>query len=976
MTSDLGNPTFKLLAERQLTALNLHAAEYEHLETGARHWHFKTDNSENIFLVALRTVPQDNTGVAHILEHTVLCGSEKYPVRDPFFMMLRRSLNTFMNAFTSSDWTAYPFASKNRKDFDNLLKVYLDAVFFPTINPLDFAQEGHRLEFSDPNDASTPLEYKGVVYNEMKGAMSSINSILYDSLNRYLFPNNTYHFNSGGDPEAIPDLSYEQLKSFYETHYHPSNAVFMTFGDIPATEHQAVFEKEVLQRFSNTDKKIAVNAEKRLFAPITVTEAFGVANEDELTKNTHHVMGWLWGKTTDLYQKLEAELLSSALLDNSASPLRQALEKSEIGTAPSALCGLEDSNLELSFMCGLEGGNPEDSDAFKQLVLSVLEKVANEGIDQKELESVLHQLEFSQREISGDGFPYGLQIMLSALTPSMHRADVFGFLEIDSVLNQLRENIKDPDYIKQLTRKLLLENQHRVQLTMVPDLELNERKLNGEKQQLAAIKSELSEAEAKQIITQSSALEARQNEANDPSILPKVTRADVPTTYEAPSPDEKLEQKGRRITHYNQGTNGISYQMLVTPIPELSADQLQLLPRYVDCITELGVGDQSYLAMQRKQSEITGGINSYSSIRSTVDDINQVSGYLVLSGKALNKNVEAMTELLYQTHHQLQFNEADRIAELIAQDLSHQEQSITGSGHSFAMSSASADLSKMAALRYQMHGLKGFQNLKQLNHSLSKDQERVAKLTQELTQLHQVLLSAPTQLVTISEADQWQEIANSLNKHWQNTPTHQTNSSIGSSINLNALPERRAWLHNTQVNFCAKAYPTVSESHPDAPVLQVLAVYLRNSYLHSAIREKGGAYGGGAAHDGQIGAFRFYSYRDPRLSETLTDFDSSIQQFLDDGAQEEKLEEAVLGVVSDIDAPGSPAGEARSSFFHDQFGRDIEFRKTYRSRVLTATTADLERVANTYLQPDKAKVAVITSPAMKDQLQGFEIKQL
>src|SRR5690554_3613124 len=224
------HPAFVLLRKEAIPALNLTVEEYEHSATGAQHIHLQADNPENVFLVSLRTVPEDSTGVAHILEHTALCGSERYPVRDPFFMMTRRSLNTFMNALASSDWTAYPFASVNRKDFDNLLDVYLDAVFFSRLDRLDFAQEGHRLEFAELDNPNSDLLYKGVVYNEMKGAMSSVPAQLWQALGQYLYPTTTYHHNSGGDPEHIPDLTYEELKAFYRTHYHPSNAIFMTYG--------------------------------------------------------------------------------------------------------------------------------------------------------------------------------------------------------------------------------------------------------------------------------------------------------------------------------------------------------------------------------------------------------------------------------------------------------------------------------------------------------------------------------------------------------------------------------------------------------------------------------------------------------------------------------------------------------------------------------------------------------------------------
>ena len=245
MSSNQAFSSFTWVRSESIASLNIEIQEYRHNKTGAQHFHIAADDNNNVFLVALRTVPQDSTGVAHILEHTTLCGSERYPVRDPFFMMTRRSLNTFMNAFTSSDWTAYPFASQNSKDFGNLLQVYMDAVFFPTLDELDFAQEGHRVEFAEEGNPDSELVYKGVVYNEMKGAMSSPSRSLWQELTSQLFPSVTYHYNSGGEPENIPELSYEELKAFHHNHYHPSNAIFMTFGDIEAAEHQARWGERV-----------------------------------------------------------------------------------------------------------------------------------------------------------------------------------------------------------------------------------------------------------------------------------------------------------------------------------------------------------------------------------------------------------------------------------------------------------------------------------------------------------------------------------------------------------------------------------------------------------------------------------------------------------------------------------------------------------------------------------------------------------
>ena len=352
---------FQHLRSTRVDSLNLTVEEYRHGPTRARHVHLAAADTNNAFLVAFLTVPQDSTGVAHILEHTALCGSRRFPVRDPFFMMTRRSLNTFMNAFTGADWTAYPFATQNAKDFDNLLQVYLDAAFFPRLAELDFAQEGHRVELAVPQDPSSPLLLKGVVYNEMKGAMSAPTTQLWHALQERLFPTTTYHWNSGGDPERIPDLTWEGLRAFHATHYHPSNAVFMTYGDMPALAHQRRFEALALSGFAARPVRFSVPDERRLQSPLSVETVYAVDPSEPTRDRTHIVLGWLLDRVTDVRSILHAHLLSGVLLDNSASPLRHALETTDLGRSPSEICGLDDSTREASFACGLEGSSPRST---------------------------------------------------------------------------------------------------------------------------------------------------------------------------------------------------------------------------------------------------------------------------------------------------------------------------------------------------------------------------------------------------------------------------------------------------------------------------------------------------------------------------------------------------------------------------------------------------------------------------------------
>ncbi len=953
---------FSLLRQHHVKSLNINVEEYEHNVTGAQHIHLSPQNTgdaENVFLVALRTVPHDSTGVAHILEHTALCGSKKYPVRDPFFMMTRRSINTFMNAFTSSDWTAYPFASLNKKDFNNLLDVYLDAVFFSRLDELDFAQEGHRLEFSDAKDPSSDLEYKGVVYNEMKGAMSSVPSQLWQAVCKYLFPTTTYHFNSGGDPETIPDLSYEQLKAFYDTHYHPSNAIFMTYGDISAYDHQEKFEQQALNQFQRLDYSVSVPNEKRMYAPIRVQESYP-NSDDDISNKTHVVLGWLLGKSTDLRDSLRAQLLSSVLLDNSATPLMLALESSDLGNAPSPLCGLDSSQKELSFLCGLAGCEEHSAEAIEKLILDTLQKVVDEGIPQEDVESALHQLELHQREVGGDSYPYGLQLILTALTNATHRGDPVGLLNIDDELAQLREDVKSPSFIKDLLQELILDNPHQVRLTMTPDAHIAERQKQAELSKLADIKTALTEEETKQIIDQAAALKERQTQEDDEGILPKVTLLDVPKSETFVSATKKEHNK-TPINQYPAGTNGLLYQQVIFDLPELNEKELPLISLYSSIITELGASDKSYLDMQRLQASVSGSFNAFSSIRGSVDDNNKVNGFYTFSGKALNRNHKALSELMKLSIDGARFDEQTRIQELVSQIRVHQDQSVTGNGHALAMMAASSGISAAAQLSHQLSGLAGIVSIKQLDDAL-KNKDSLDKLSETLTQLHAKVTSSAKQILLIGEESQLSSATAQIESLC--TPNDSTASS---AFSLAPHQERvaQAWITNTQVNFCAKSYPTVSMSHKDAAPLVILGGFLRNGFLHTAVREQGGAYGGGASQDNNIAAFRFYSYRDPRLEETLNDFDRALPWLLDEKHAPQKLEEAILGTISSLDKSESPAGRAKRCFHAEIHGRTVEQRQLFRERVINTRMDDLRRVAQTYLTPDKANTAVVTSAENK-----------
>jgi Zn-dependent M16 (insulinase) family peptidase len=965
------HPAFEQLRSHRIDTLNVTVEEYRHKKTGARHLHLAADNDENVFFVALRTFPMDSTGVAHILEHTALCGSERFPVRDPFFMMIRRSLNTFMNAFTSSDWTAYPFASMNRKDFDNLLTVYLDSVFFSSLDPLDFAQEGHRLEFDTPEDPSTDLVYRGVVYNEMKGAMSSPTSQLWQNLSSHLFPTTTYHYNSGGEPDEIVDLSYEDLLSFYRHHYHPSNATFATYGNIPAHEHHERFEELALKRFDRLDIDLPVHDEKRLFSPVRVEQGYAISEQEETANKTHIVVGWLLGHSFDLQENLEGQLLASVLLENSASPLMRALETTDIGHAPSPMCGIEDSNREMTFVCGIEGTEPEQQGALEALIEETLASVVKDGVSEDRLEAILHQLELHQREIAGDQFPYGLQLIMSAISPMVHGGDPVELLDLEPVLNSMREKIRNPDYVPDLIRRKLLGSPHRVTLTLRPDQKLDARRQDAIREALAKRKAALTEQEVQEIIERARALESRQTRKDDDSILPKVDLTDVP--LQLPEPEGRYDGDAGAWL-YARGTNGLVYEQIVVPVPNLSEDELALLPYYTTLISEVGCGDLDYLQMQDRISAESGGVGVSFSAKGRIDNVHNLSGYMTFNGKALARNRGLLTRLLGDVFSGARFDEHGRIRELVAQIRARREQAVTGSGHGLAMGAASQGISPGAWLSFRLGGLEAIRGSKSLDKSLD-DPADLAAFCDRLVSLHRRIQQQPRQFLLVGEDEQLQPMLDEVKGLWGDTAAQK-----GDDWELAKSPYqvRQAWLTSTQVNFCARAFPTVAVDHPDAAALTVLGGFLRNGFLHRAIREKGGAYGGGAGQDSVNGTFRFFSYRDPRLSETLDDFDESLRWLKEQDHDAQDLEESILGVIGQLDRPRSPAGAARHAFNNRLFGRTPEQRSRFRERVLAVTIDDMKRVAETWLKADSASTAVITSHENRKLVEnlGLDVQEL
>jgi len=953
---------FNLEDQKYIKLLDLNAQIYTESEFNCKHIHLDSKSDEKVFMVAFRTIPEDSTGVAHILEHTALCGSKKYAVRDPFFMMIRRSLNTFMNAFTSSDWTAYPFATQNDKDFNNLLSVYLDSSFFPNLDELDFLQEGHRLEYSEKNNSDSELEIKGVVYNEMKGAMSSISSQLWHGLSKHLYNSSTYKYNSGGNPENIIDLSHEYLVNFHKKHYHPSNATFFTFGNVNPAEIQNFIRENVLENFKPSNEVISVKNEDRISEPKIVTEFYNPMPDDE---NNHHVvLSWLLGESHNPVELLESYLVSNILLDNSASPLRKALENTELGKSLSPLTGLEADHKELVFAAGLEGVDSNKQLEVEELILNCLKDVVSNGISDQLIRSSLHQLEIKQREITGSGMPYGLQIMLSCLPACLHNDDPLKVLDLDSSFNLIKNNLKDKNYIEKLIEEKIINNPHRVNYCLAPDTEFNSKNEKKIKEKVDEKSKKLSSKDKERIIELTKDLKIRQEKSDNPEVLPKVTKSDIPKKrVYAKSESYKNDSKN---FFYKVGTNGITYHSIVLPCSPLTDNEFKVASLFTNTLTDIGIGNKSYEEVQKIQSAVTGGISASFTL---IPNENQSSHYLGLkiTSKSLEENEQEMQNLMIETAKDSNFSDKSRIKDMLNFITSDNEKSLIQNGHILSMSNAAAQINNVSATNDFASGVNFITNTSKLSKKIDKNSE-LDKYIELLNSIKNKINPVPSYTFTASSLN--------MDQSKINFAFDDKNNSFSIQNYFDIQQESIGWITGAQVTYCAEAFPTVDFFHKDAPALSVLGAVLRNGYLHSAIREKGGAYGSGAMQDSNNKVFKFFSYRDPRCTETFEEFKKSREWSLKNISQEQ-LDEGILGIISSIDKPLSPFGEAMSDFSMNLDKKDLEKRLEVRSLVKNCTLDDLINVSQKYLF-NESKKSVIAGENYIDEMKkmNFEIKNI
>jgi len=964
LTKDLYNPELKKGDEiygykiKSIVALKeIDAFFYEliHLATHARHIHISRSDMENTFSVAFKTVPTDSTGVAHILEHTVLCGSTKFPLRDPFFSMLKRSLSTFMNAFTASDWTMYPFSTQNQKDFYNLMDVYLDAAFYPIIDELSFKQEGHRLEV-ESTGADSDLVYKGVVYNEMKGAMSSPDQIMARSLLKSIYPDTTYSNNSGGDPAVIPKLTYTQLKNFHQHHYHPSNAFFYTYGNLPLKPHLTFISNKILNHFKKIDPKTEVMSQPRWDTPRTVRKAYPFSKDENPEKKYQICLAWLTADIKDTFQVLVLNVLEQILLSNAASPLRKALIDSGLGTSLSDGSGYDGENRDTMFCCGLKDTRIDDVSKIEALILNVFKGLVKEGIETELIESALHQIEFHRKEITNTPYPFGLKLFLTFGGSWFHGGHPESILNFNDDVAKLKLKLKKGPYLENCIQHYFLDNPHRVLFILVPDQELENRENERVKAKLGTIKENLSPSELDRIREDANALSKLQESLEDVSILPTLDLKDIPPKVICINPTNAFDRTA--ATCYDQSTSDIFYFSAAAGAGSIDPKLLPMVPFFCYAFTKMGTAKRDYMELARLIDRYTGGVGASSQARTKFDEKNSSLPLVILSGKCLNYNQKKLFNLIQELTSQFKFSNFDRLKQVLLEYRAALESMVVHNGHRLAISLSSRNFSSTNMLNEIWGGAHQLRTIKALTNQLTKEDLKTCII--QLSQIADTLFHQENLKMALIGDNKSLERAIAAAEDLKSSLAQ--SGSMGFTPPLisieNELP-REGWSTTTAVSFVAQTFKTVRMNHEDAPSLAVLSKILKSLYLHREIREKGGAYGGFAIYSGEDGLFSFGSYRDPHIVNTLNVYDKVIDFIRSSSYSDEDVKEAVLQVCSEIDKPDPPGLAARKAFYRSLIQLSDEERLSFKHKLLELGRNKVVAVAEKYFADGRKNKAVV-----------------
>ncbi|MCC8164623.1 MAG: insulinase family protein [Planctomycetes bacterium] len=963
---------FRVVRITPIHAMNMTAAEFRHDASGARLFHLAADDPENLFSVAFRTPPPDDTGLPHILEHTVLCGSRRYPVKDPFVELLKTSLATFLNAFTYPDRTVYPCSSMNPKDFHNLMRVYADAVFFPNITEDHFRQEGHHLEFTPDGSLIT----KGVVYNEMRGVYSDPDGILDRHVQRLLFDSNAYGRDFGGDPKAIPELTYKQFVDFHKAYYHPSNAWMFTYGNVDIRETLAILDAEYLKEFTAIDLDSTIGPLETWQEPRSGQFTYPLDQGDSETARTDIAVAFTANDRRNVLETLAMKVADAYLLDNAASPLRKALIDSKLGEELGS-SGYADYQRDTFFIVALKGSEPDRAAAVEKLILDTVADECRNGFDQDKVETALHRLELASREIRSQ---YPLRLLERVFGAWLYDSDPLGQVDISGNLDELRATLAaNPRFLEETTKRWLLDNPHRLRVTLVPDKHYVEKNDKETADAMQAVLSGLDATEQENVRDIARRLEEMQSAGNSEAALATLPRLAIKDVSPRPLPlrYDATDIRGRDYLRVPMYAGGVGYLAMGIQVSGLSDDEILLLPLLAEALGKTGAAGHDYAEIAMREAAVTGAIDFAAGLGSHVDGPDHCIPRLTVWMKALESDWDKALAVLTDRLFRAEWGDRDRLRDIILQSRMSWRNQLVPSGNAYAALYAALTLSPAMYMSERLSGTTQARFIDRLAENIDRELD---SLPDRLGSLIERVIAGGTIALSHIGCDE----CDVLTRGWLDTVAGRFTGN-GARQQLTpppAVPARIGLAAPADVAFDARAMPAPVQSDPDAAALAMLGVQLSYGFLWNEVRVKGGAYGVRASYDGHGGRFTFSSFRDPNVLRTLDAF-AAAARYVQDGMDlsPEALEQAIIGAIKTLDTPMRPPSAVVAALSRHLGGETDEFRKTFRERLLNLTADQVRNAAaRTFAGMDKAPVCVLTS---REKLQeenakggNFEIEAL
>ncbi|WP_342633807.1 insulinase family protein [Desulfovibrio sp. An276] len=931
------NTEFTLVEERSMAEVNGTARFYRHNATGAQIVSVTNDDENKVFGVTFRTPPKNSTGVAHILEHSVLCGSKKYPTKEPFLVLLQSSLQSFLNAFTFPDKTCYPVASANLQDFYNLIDVYIDAVFHPIISENIFRQEGWHLE-AETSDG--PWLYKGVVYNEMKGVYSSPDSRLSEESQHAIFPDTLYSLDSGGRPDEIPSLSYEEFRDFHSRYYHPSNSRFFFWGDDPEEERLAIVARALAGK-GHCDVDSSISLQPAFAAPTRVTRAYPA----EKGAKCLFTVNWLTGKRGDLERTLTLEMLQHILEGMPGSPLRRALISSGLGEDTTG-DGLQMDLAQTSYSTGLKGVAEEDLPRAEELIFSTLKELAEKGIDKSLVEAAVNTVEFSYRESNTGNFPQGLAAMLQCLATWLYDENPLDSLAWEKPLASIKERLAKGDPVfEEAIRTLFLENPSRATVVLTPDEGLAARIEEEEAARVSAAQAAMSLKEREEVVRITRELQKAQATPDTPEALasiPSLGLGDLPShnrlTQRAIQETSDFTMVGHELP-----TRGVAYMNLLIPLPKLPVRLVPSLSLFLRTFRDVGTARRDYTELGALIAAKTGGLGA------SLTMVNHTDGnlrcYLNLTGKAVSSKVQDLFDILNEILLEPIKDKdvlSQRLKEMLLEDKAGLEQDLVASGHKAASTRVLTHFSPAAVIGEAMDGI---HYLNTLRSRLDNWDTALPQLLEDLDELRRLLVVArPGVVHCVGSTDDMENVARLAEHVWHALPGGARVDGT-QCISLAAPVGAEVFATPSQVNYVAKGCNLKALGYSYHGSAAVIMRHLARSYLWEQVRVLGGAYGAFCSLDRTSGNFVCSSYRDPNVEKTVAVYDSMADYLAGISLTRGDLTRAIVGTIGDLDLYRLPEARGAYSLGRWLAGESDEALQALREEILSTTNDDFRAFA-------------------------------